>query len=133
MNTKGLSTVFVLLISGGVFSQPKVFLYEEIQTRNKKQQWENTREIYTRAAWFYADSIEVMADRFYRLAIVTITKLPDDGFVFLCKDQNQNDITVTLIGDDRLFLYDGQKRLLINFKHFIDEPVKASALANVQD
>src|SRR5690606_15658668 len=103
MNTKGLSVVFVLLISGGVFAQPKVFLYEEIQTRNKKQQWENTREIYTRAAWFYADSIEVMADRFYRLAIVTITKRPDDGFVFLCKDQNHNDITVTLIGDDRLF------------------------------
>jgi hypothetical protein len=53
------------------------------------------------------------------------THLPDKGIIYLCKDEKQNDITVMLIDDEKMYLYNDSKRFLINF----NEPV---AMGNFQ-
>ena len=64
---------------------------------------------------FSEKEIEVYIGHNYRLDIVKETHLPDDGVIYLCKDEQQHDVTVMLIGDDKMYLYDDQKRFLINF------------------
>lgn len=133
MNMKAVSALFVLA-SFAAFSQPKVYMFDDVQRRNDKQQW----DMYLTGdedcvAYFSEDEIAMNIDRLYHLTIITTTHLPDNGVVYLCKDEKQRDVTVTLIGNERMFFYAENKRFLINFKPSGNPEPTVAAFANAED
>ena len=116
MNIKALLGVLIMLIGTGATAQPKAYSFSDIQRRDQTQQW---RE-YMKAdkdciAYFSDEKITLNIDHIYHLTVKTITHLPNGGVIYLCADEDENDVTITLIGDDRMFVYDGENRFLINF------------------
>jgi hypothetical protein len=132
MNTKALLALLILLFGPGVFAQPKALLFNEIQYRNNIQQWESFDNIDDRVVYFSPETIDLTIDVFYHLSIVSTTFLPNHGVVYLCKDEKHQNVTVTLIGDERMFVYANNKRFLINFKTANRAP-ETNAFANAED
>ncbi|HEX9979262.1 MAG TPA: hypothetical protein VGB50_01710 [Flavobacterium sp.] len=112
---KSLLSLLMAFVALSAVSQDKNFTFDEIQSRNASLEWESSQKVKQRTAHFTADEIVVDVDKSYRLDIVKETHLPDNGVIYLCKDEKRHDVTVMLISDDKMYLYDEEKRFLINF------------------
>jgi len=96
-------------------AQHKAFSFNQIQTRNSLQEWGNFQYISEQIAEFSESNINVSVDKKYNLVIISKTNLPNNGIIYLCKDEKDNPITVMLIDNIKMYLYDKTKRFLINF------------------
>jgi len=119
MNLKKLLLITLISLSVGVSAQNKIFAFSKIQTRNNVQTWGKVENIGKQLVQFTANQINLKVDRNYRLTISKITNLPDNGRIYLCSDEFQNNVTVTLINDVKMFLYTKEKRFQIIF-----DPIK---------
>lgn len=115
MNCKSLLILLAVLFTGSCFGQAKVFLYNEIQCRNQKLQWEKAVKTEDRVVYIDEDSINVTLDKDYHLTIVSARSLPNST-IFLCKDSEQKDVTVTLVDNSKMLVYNDTKRYQITFK-----------------
>ena len=116
MNIKASLAVLIMLTCAAATAQPKAYSFSDIQHRDQTQQWrEYMKTDKDCIAYFSDDKITLNIDHVYHLTVKTITHLPNDGVIYLCADEDENDVTITLIGDDRMFVYDGENRFLINF------------------
>ena len=121
MNKLTLSA-FLMLAALSSFAQLKVFTFSQVEIRKDSQQWEKASKTTERTARFSSKFIDVKLEKNYHLNIIKTTHLPDHGVIYLCKDEKKKDVTVTLISNERMFLYDDKKRFLVNF----DRPAVAS-------
>ena len=129
MNCKPLFFLLAALLSTSAFSQKKMYTYSEFQTRNSTQQWDNCKQIGEQIAVISAGEIQINVIKDYRLSIVSRTHLPENGVIFLCKDQLLNDVTVMLLNDDKMIVYDRADRFMINLNCIV--PLDAVALADL--
>ena len=109
--------LFIVLISFCAHAQRRVYSYNQIQSRNDIQEWGKFQTITTQNAEFTASEINLNIDKNYHLTIVSKTDLPDNGIIYLCKDEKSNPITVMLFDNIKMYLYAKTKRFLINFQH----------------
>ena len=105
------------MISFCAHAQRRVYSYNQIQSRNDIQEWGKFQTITTQNAEFTASEINLNIDKNYHLTIVSKTDLPDNGIIYLCKDEKSNPITVMLFDNIKMYLYAKTKRFLINFQH----------------
>ncbi|RZJ28313.1 MAG: hypothetical protein EOO48_10110 [Flavobacterium sp.] len=116
MNCKFLLILpIAALFTHGAFGQAKVFRFNEIRCRTQTLEWDQPLCIEDRVVYIAEDSIDVSLDKYYHLTIISTTVLPNHGAIYLCKDELQNDVTVTLVDDNRMFIYDDTKRFQVNF------------------
>ncbi|SCX82401.1 hypothetical protein [Flavobacterium caeni] len=127
MTVKKLLFLLTVLLSVQGFAQKKTFAYSQIQTRNDKQQWGDNKFVGTQLARFTDTQIDVKADKDYHLSIVSKTDLPDNGVIYLCKDEKSNQVTVMLIDNVKMYLYSQTKRFLINFDVFSSHALMADS------
>lgn len=116
MNCKSLLILLAVLFTVTTFGQTKVYQFNEIQCRNTQQKWDTPTKTEDRIVYISDDCIDLTLDKYYHLTIVTTTLLPDNGAIYLCKDHLQNQVTVTLVDDNKLFLYDSKNRFQVNFR-----------------
>ena len=107
-----------MLFSLHLAAQKKTFAFSEIQSRNDRQEWNNSQNVGRRFASFSPTEINLNIDRDYRLQIVSKTDLPDNGVIYLCKDDLLNSVTVMLIDNIKMYVYSKTHRYLINFDTF---------------
>jgi hypothetical protein len=108
--------VLIIFTCAGANSQPKAYSFQDIQCRDNKQQWQEfLKADEDCVAYFSEEEIALNIDRLYHLKITSTTHLPNGGVIYLCKDEKQQDMTITLIGDDRMFVYNKETRFQINF------------------
>lgn len=115
MLIKKLIYCFILIASLSSSAQNKVFTYSQIQTRNDDQEWSVIKNVSEQSVSFTCDEINLKVDKNYHLNIISKTDLPDNGVIYLCKDEETNPVTVMLIDDTKMYLYSKSKRYLINF------------------
>lgn len=116
MNMKALITLLALAACP-CFAQPKVFMLDAVHSRNAQQQWQESLKTDEDCVAYFSDTeISMNIDRLYHLSIVSTNQFTNDGTVYLCKDQNGRKITITLIDNDRMFVYDGDKRMMVEFE-----------------
>lgn len=126
MNIKPLFVLYAVLMTICSVAQKKEFSFTQFQIRNSAQQWEKPFRITPRTVRFSANDIDLKIDKQYHLHIVSTTYLPDNGVIYLCKDEKQKNVTVMLIADSKMFLYSDSKRFQIDF----DQPVAITAREN---
>lgn len=123
-----LQLLYLLLLTTACgFAQKKTFAFSQIQIRNDKQQWGESKFVGSQLAEFSNARIDVKADKNYHLNIISKTDLPDNGVIFLCKDEWANPVTVMLIDNVKMYLYSQNKRFLINFDVFSAHALMADA------
>ena len=111
-----LLIIILFLASTPSSEQNKTFTFSHTQVRNNVQQWENKMEKKQQTVSISDCKIDLqVSDEQYHLDIVTTTHLPDNGVIYLCKNEQLHDITVMLISDEKMYVYDDKKRFLINF------------------
>lgn len=115
MYCKSLPILLAVLFTGNAFAQAKVFQFNEIQCRNERLQWEKSLRTEDRVVYIAEDSIDVTLDKYYHLSIISKTLLPNRGAIYLCRDQQQKVVTVTLVEGEKMFLYDDTNRFRVNF------------------
>ena len=115
MLIKKLIYCFILIASLSSSAQNKVFTYSQIQTRNDDQEWSAIKNVSEQSVSFTCDEINLKVDKNYHLNIISKTDLPNNGVIYLCKDEETNPVTVMLIDDSKMYLYSKSKRYLINF------------------
>jgi len=125
MTLKKLLPVFLVLFSLTGIAQNRTFAFSEFQSRNAKQEWCNTQRVGSQLARFTPTKIDVKADKDYHLNIVSKTDLPDNGAIYLCKDEKSNPVTVMLIDNVKMYIYSQSKRFLINFDAFASHALMA--------
>ncbi len=118
MILKKLLPILLMLFSLHLAAQKKTFAFSEIQSRNDRQEWNNSQNVGRRFASFSPTEINLNIDRDYRLQIVSKTDLPDNGVIYLCKDDLLNSVTVMLIDNIKMYVYSKTHRYLINFDTF---------------
>ena len=101
-----------------VAAQKKTFAFSEVQSRNDRQEWNNSQSVGARFASFSPTEINLNIDRDYRLQILSKTDLPNKGVIYLCKDDKANSVTVMLIDNIKMYVYSKTQRFLINFDAF---------------
>jgi len=129
MTCKPFLALFALLATFVVSGQSKEFDFNGFQTSDANMKWENTKRLSPRKARFSDSRIAFALDRNYQLSVQSKKNLPDGGVVYLCKDQQLRDVTITLIGHERMFLYAGNQRFQVTFSH----PMIASAHGSYVD
>jgi hypothetical protein len=115
MLIKKLIYCFILIASLSSSAQNRVFTYSQIQTRNGDQEWSAIKNVSEQSVSFTCDEINLKVDKNYHLNIISKTDLPNNGVIYLCKDEDTNPVTVMLIDDSKMYLYSKSKRYLINF------------------
>jgi len=115
MLIKKLIYCFILIASLSSLAQNRVFTYSQIQTRNDDQEWSAIKNVSEQSVSFTCDEINLKVDKNYHLNIISKTDLPNNGVIYLCKDEDTNPVTVMLIDDSKMYLYSKSKRYLINF------------------
>jgi|JI6StandDraft_1071083.scaffolds.fasta_scaffold15225_4 hypothetical protein len=115
MLIKKLIYCFILIASLSSSAQNRVFTYSQIQTRNDDQEWSAIKNVSEQSVSFTCDEINLKVDKNYHLNIISKTDLPNNGVIYLCKDEETNPVTVMLIDDSKMYLYSKSKRYLINF------------------
>ena len=115
MLIKKLIYCFILIASLSSLAQNRVFTYSQIQTRNDDQEWSVIKNVSEQSVSFTCDEINLKVDKNYHLNIISKTDLPNNGVIYLCKDEETNPVTVMLIDDSKMYLYSKSKRYLINF------------------
>lgn len=112
---RNLLYLFIVLVPLKIIGQCKILSYNQVQSRNKLQEWGKIEKIPNQTAEFTSDKIKLKIDKDYQLTILSKTNLPDKGIIYLCKDEKSNPITLMLIDDIKMYLYAKSKRFLINF------------------
>jgi hypothetical protein len=110
----------VLLAAFGALSacaQQKVFAFDHAEMRDTAGRWKPSASFKPRTVCFSFDKIDLKLDRHYQLRIVSTTHLPNNGVIYICKDQRQHEVTVTLIDREKMYVYDGDRRYLVPFAH----------------
>ena len=102
--------MLVLASAYTAFSQTRIFNYNEVSTRDGQSNWSPQKNTRLKTAFFSDDRIELSLDRKYDLNIVSTTHLPDKGVVYVCDDQQKSRVTVMLIGNAKMFVYDNRAR-----------------------
>jgi len=115
MRFKILFPLLAVLFTFTVSAQNKIYTFNEIQSRNSFQQWEKGENIGSRTVSFSPTEISLNIDTDYQLSIISKTELPNNGVIYLCKDQKSNPVTVMLFDNLKMYLYNKTKRFLINF------------------
>jgi hypothetical protein len=116
MNIKAFLAVLIILACAGATAQPKAYSFSDIQYRNHKQQWQEFLKADEDCVAYFSESeIALNIDQLYHLTIKSTTHLPNGGVIYLCKDDAQKDMTITLIGNERMFVYNKEKRFQIIF------------------
>ena len=115
MLIKKLIYCFILIASLSSLAQNRVFTYSQIQTRNDDQEWSAIKNVSEQTVSFTCDELNLKVDKNYHLNIISKTDLPNNGVIYLCKDEDTNPVTVMLIDDSKMYLYSKSKRYLINF------------------
>jgi len=107
----------LLALLGGftVSGQSRILDFSGFQRSGSDMKWQNERQLSPRKAVFTDSRIVLTLDRNYILDVDSKKNLPDGGIVYLCKDQQKRDVTITLIGRERLFLYSGNQRYQVTF------------------
>ena len=123
MTCKHFIALFALLATIVASGQTKEYDFNGFQTSGANMRWAAVKRIAPAKAKFSDSKIVLMLDRKFALDVKSKTNLPDDGVVYLCKDQQSRDVTVTLIANERMFLYSGADRYQVTFNH----PIVASA------
>ena len=115
VQTCALPICFIPIASLSSLAQNRVFTYSQIQTRNGDQEWSAIKNVSEQSVSFTCDEINLKVDKNYHLNIISKTDLPNNGVIYLCKDEETNPVTVMLIDDSKMYLYSKSKRYLINF------------------
>ena len=132
MNYKPLFLFFIAFISVNLSAQKKVYTFSEFQSRNSLQQWDKCKKVEKQTASFTNDEINLFVDKNYHLKIVSKTLLPDNGIIYLCKDENLNNVTVMLLNDDKMFLYNNTKRFKISLTCQAELTAVAQSFVNAE-
>ncbi|MBF0695256.1 MAG: hypothetical protein IR153_09385 [Flavobacterium sp.] len=112
---RSLFPALVYLVTAIGFAQDKTFTFNQTQIRISEAQWESQAEESERTVLFSNNKIGLQfRDEIFDLSIVSIRLLPENGAIYLCKDQFQKDITVMLITDQKMYVYNDRKRYLID-------------------
>ena len=117
MLIKKLIYCFILIASLSSSAQNRVFTYSQIQTRNGDQEWSAIKNVSEQSVSFTCDEINLKVDKNYHLNIISKTDLPNNGVIYLCKDEDTNPVTVMLIDDSKMYLYSKSKRYLKNYEN----------------
>ena len=112
---KTLICISTLTISLSISAQNRVFTYSQIQSRDNEREWSITENVGGQSASFTTNEINLKVDKNYHLSIISKTDLPDNGIIYLCKDEETNPVTVMLIDDSKMYFYSKNKRFLITF------------------
>lgn len=112
-----LSATFV------VSAQTKELDFSGYQASAPDMHWKDVKRISPRKATFSDTKIVLHLDKAYQLTVHSKNNLPDGGIVYRCKDQQSNEVTITLISDERMFLYSGKERYQVTF----NQPIVASS------
>jgi len=115
MTFKKLLFLLTVLLSFSAQAQEKVFTIHQFQARNEFQEWGKREYVCNQFAAFSPDKINLEVDKNYQLTIISKTDLPDNGIIYLCRDEKSNPVTVMLIDKIKMYLYTNTKRFLINF------------------
>ena len=118
-----ISQLLTLTIS----AQSKTFAFSHIQSRNNVQEWSKSENVGERTASFSSTEIKLNVDRNYNLDIISKTDLPNRGFIYLCKDEKSNAVTVVLFDNLKMYLYNQTQRFLINFNPVLSRKYMADA------
>ena len=114
--------LLVLFFSIEIFGQKKELFFTGFRTSDSQMHWQNVKPLSPRKARFTDSNIDFSLDRNYHLLVQSKKNLPDGGIVYLCKDQQHSDVTITLIGSRLMFLYAGANRYQVAF----ESPIVAS-------
>ena len=125
MTPKRLLPIFLVLFSLNSLAQNRTFAFSEIQSRNEKQEWGLSQRVGAQLARFTPTKIDVKADKDYHLNILKKTDLPNNGAIYLCKDEKANSVTIMLIDNVKMYIYSESKRFLINFDAFASHALMA--------
>jgi len=131
MNFKLLFFLLSALFTIASYSQKKMYTYNEFQTRNSNQEWDNCKQIGEQLAIVSATEIQVNIHKNYRLSIFSRTHLPENGTIFLCKDESNKDVTVMILNDDKMIVYDRADRFMIDI--FCIVPLDAVAQIAIEE
>ena len=116
MNLKMEFVLLLFCLTMASAAQDRSYVFSHVQTRNIGRQWEPVDNIGQRLAHFSSSGIEVKIDREYWLTIIKKTQLPQRGMVYLCRDQYQKPVTVTVFDNDKMLLYSDNHRFRIVFE-----------------
>lgn len=105
--------LFLLAVSPLAISQSRVYAFSEVSTRDGNSDWVPQANSKIRTAQFTDDHIELRLGRHYELDIISTTHLPDKGVVYVCNDQFKSRVTVMLIDETKMFVYDDNNRYLV--------------------
>ena len=128
MILKKILPLLLVVFSGSLSAQDRVYTYRQFQSRNEVQQWGKAENVGIQKACFSEEQIDLMIDREYHLTVLSKTDLPDNGAIYLCNDEKKNPVTVMLIDDSKMFVYSKSKRYQINF-----DPLQVQALQTLAD
>lgn len=115
MTTKHVFALFAVFASVAIQAQSRELSFTGYKTGNAQRQWDKLQRVSARKAYFSDDKIELNIDQNYNLTVVSKSFLPNNGIVYRCKDQAQREVTVTLINNERMFLYSDDKRFEVHF------------------
>ena len=121
-----LAAIVLASITG---SAQNTFTYDQIRTRNNDVQWDEPYYVGQRYAKLTSTTIDISAERKYHLDIISTTHLPDNGAIYLCKDENRNNVTIMKKSDDALIIYDRGQRYLIIFEQDVTTRRHSRAVA----
>ncbi|RZJ36248.1 MAG: hypothetical protein EOO51_02525 [Flavobacterium sp.] len=117
MNLKMKFVLSLFCLAAACAAQDRSFLFSQVQSRNDAQEWSQATDVGRQVAHFTQAKIELTVDRDYWLTIIRKTELPGHGMVYLCRDQYQKPVTVTLFDDEKMLLYNENRRFQIRFEH----------------
>jgi hypothetical protein len=115
--------LFALLAAFAVSGQTKEYDFSGFQTSDSNMKWLAMKNVGARKAKFSDTKIVFSLDRIFQLSVIDKKDLPNGGKVYRCRDERKKEVTITLIGNDRMFLYSGTDRYQVAFSH----PIVASA------
>ena len=122
MTYKHFLALLALLGAFMASGQNRELDFSGFQASDSEMHWQNVKRISPRKAKFSDSKIVLALDRNYQLSVQSKKNLPEGGVVYRCKDQQQRDVTITLIGNERMFLYSGKQRYQVTFNN----PIVAS-------
>lgn len=109
--------LLLLLIASFANSQNKVFSIDHVESRENNQEWTHIKNFGEQLVHFSKSEINLFIDKKYHLTIISKTDLPEKGIIYLCNDETKNLVTVMLIDNVKMYLYNKTKRFLINFEN----------------
>jgi hypothetical protein len=97
-------------------ARSQTYFYDQIQQRDSNHHWLEPVYIGNQKASITGSTIDLTAKERYRLSIISKTLLPGNGMIYLCKDSNLQDVTVMMMPDGKMIIYDATDRYLIDLQ-----------------